>query len=591
MFANFRLNKYTFTTLMGLTILGIILLVGYKVASASSDGANSEVIDQVTNQGVTVSISSVVFEQDQTKFVACFDLPSKTAWLPHAVLIDGSTTIVNSKYTILNWQDPKTFEGTYRCYQYTFFGKASPATRFVIEKIQTDIPELLTQADCDRALVKIKMSHADFSFSCKFGDHGIGFDIQKPTGMTSDEAGALITDALTETVTGPWNLQLSRSSQTYSPTQTGPTLTTTRGSETPVSDPISSPAPSNSALPDYQPIAPVVTHGGISIAITWAYADLARIGIEYYIRGVKIPEGYQLFCPVRAVTLKDDLGKEYEKYTWPSDERPSENFEIQCKKTGNENDYIVTQSYYGTPADHIQSLGLTLSIDLGGFDIYTQNGTMKEFPKYEPFTFYFDVPITSSLTLDPNLTQSKNGMEVTLTRLAINPTLTDAYLCISYDNHKGWYPEMTLTWEGKTYKADETSWARMDVYHKSFPTFMSQFTSERCYRYSFFLPYQANPGDPSPRQMVVSLNKVTINAMDALSQEECSASLQEVQRSYPGLDFSCNIHTSDIQGFGPSGISINKMPPEMDQSTAYEIAEKSFKSIVEGPFIFTVNIP
>ena len=212
----FKQHRYIFqmaallSALVFATTAYAIYYFGYTVASASSDGNNSKVIDQVTNQGVTVSINSVVFEEDQTRFVACFDLPSKAAWLPHAVLIDGPTTIVNSKYTILNWEDPKTFEGTYRCYQYTFFGKISPAAGFVIEKIRTDIPESLSQADCDRALEKIKMSYADFSFSCKFGDHGIGFEFQKPAGMTSDEAGALITDALTETVTGPWDLKLSQ---------------------------------------------------------------------------------------------------------------------------------------------------------------------------------------------------------------------------------------------------------------------------------------------------------------------------------------------------------------------------------------------
>lgn len=381
------------------------------------------------------------------------------------------------------------------------------------------------------------------------------------------------------------------SSQTHRPTQSSPTPTTTQRAETPVSEPVSSPAPSNPALPDQQSIAPIVTHDGISIAVTWAYADSARIGLEYRIRGVEIPEGFHLYCPVSAVTLKDDTGKEYEKYSWPPAERPSENFEIQCRQAENENEYIITQSYYSAPANNSRSLGLTLSIDLGGFDIYTKNGAMQEYPKMGPFTFHLDVPITGSLTLNPNLTQSKNGMTVTLNRLAINPTLTDAYLCISYDNHKSWYPEMTLTWEGKTYQADGTAWARMDVYHKTFTTYMSQFTTERCYRYSFFLPYQANPSGPAPRQMVVSLNRMTINAMDALSQEECSASLQEVQRSYPRLDFSCNINVHDPQGFGPAGISINKVPPGMDQSTAYKIAEDSFKSIVEGPFTFTVSVP
>ncbi len=343
-------------------------------------------------------------------------------------------------------------------------------------------------------------------------------------------------------------------------------------------------------MPSQQPVALVVTHEGVSIAVTWVYADSARVGIEYRIQGIKVPDGYHLYCPVSAASLKDDAGKEYEKYIWPPAEGPSENFEIQCRQTENGDEYIVTQNYYGVTAGHNQSLGLTLSIDLGGFGIYTKNGVMKEFPANGPFVFHFDVPIIGSLTLDSKITQSKNGMTVTLNRLAINPTLTNAYLCISYDNHKGWYPDITLTWEGKIYQADETATARMDVYHKTFPTFMSQFTTERCYRYSFFVPYQINPSVPSSQQMSITINKMTINAMDALSQDDCAATRKKVQRSYPELNFSCNIDTSDPQGLA-AGLNIDNLPLGMDRSTAYGIIEEDFKSIVEGPFIFTVNVP
>ena len=180
-------------------------------------------------------------------------------------------------------------------------------------------------------------------------------------------------------------------------------------------------------------------------------------------------------------------------------------------------------------------------------------------------------------------------MAVTLNRLVINPTVTDSFLCISYDNHKGWYPDMTLTWEGNIYKADEMSTNRMDVYHKSFPTFMSQFTTERCYRYSFFLSYRANSGNQTPRQMVVSLNKMVVNAMDALTQDDCNESLKAAQHSYPELDFSCDINTSEEQS--AVGININELPSGMDQSTALGIAEEGFKSIVEGPFNFMVSVP
>lgn len=371
--------------------------------------------------------------------------------------------------------------------------------------------------------------------------------------------------------------------------QTYPTLVTTRIVDTTIPDHTSSSMPSNLLLQDQDTIVPVETREGVSIAITWVYADSARIGIEYRIHGVNVPEGYYLYCPVSEASLNDYSGKEYEKYIWPPTTGPSEDFEFHCKQSENGNDYIVTQNYYDTPPGHSQSYSLALSIDLGGFSIYTKDGTMKEFPNNGPFTFYFEVPITGSLTLNPNMTQSKNGVVVTLDRLVINPSVTDSFLCILYDNHKGWYPDMTLTWEGTTYKADETSIFRMDIYHKSFSTYLSQFTTERCYRYSFFLTYKENSSDQSPRQMVVSLNKMTINAMDALTQEDCNKSLKAAQLNYPELDFSCNIDISD-QGLGV-GININKLPPGIDQSTAIGIAEEGFKSIVEGPFNFIVIVP
>ena len=210
MFSKVR-SKTRITLLLFGSLIMVSILIGYKVVSANSPEANLKLIDQVTNHGVTVSVNNVEFEQDKTRFVACFDLPSPGDWLPYAVLQDDSSTIVNGEYTILNWENAETFEGKHQCYQYTIFGKASPSARFVIQKLQIPIPESLAQADCDRALATIKMSYADFSFSCNFGDHGIGFDIQNlPADMTSDQAGKLIVDALTETVDGPWELKLSK---------------------------------------------------------------------------------------------------------------------------------------------------------------------------------------------------------------------------------------------------------------------------------------------------------------------------------------------------------------------------------------------
>lgn len=373
------------------------------------------------------------------------------------------------------------------------------------------------------------------------------------------------------------------SSQMSSPSMTAQKL------KTPVLVTTSSLVLSISETPFSQITAPVVSREGISITLTWVYADSTRIGFEYIIHGVEVPEGYQLYCPVSAVSLRDDKGKEYEKYIWPPRTGPSDNFEIQCRQSG-VNDYIVDQNYFDVPADHDQSLSLSLNIDLGGFEIYAQNGDMQEFPKNGPFVFDFVVPVAGSLTIDTNETQSKNGLEITLNRVTINPSMADVYFCITYDNHKGWYPELSLTWEGNTFKTDESSFTVMGVYNKTYSTYLSQFTNNRCYRTWFFLHYEANPGKSSSRQMLIIFDKMTINIMDAITQEDCDAATQEFQSQYPGLEFDCKADNSDPTS-NKFGLNILSLPPGMDRSTAYAIIENSFKSTVEGPLTFSVNVP
>lgn len=190
--------------------LGISLISTRAYANANEAQSNNDV-NQVNRAGVTMSIDSSSFGQDSTDVIVCFDLPSTGDWFPDGVLLDGATTIQPLKIVLVNWRDPQTLEGEHRCFQFTFASKINPTARIKVNEIKTSIPETLTQADCDRALSKIKQQTPDFTFSCTIDKHGVAFNFSElPQGMTDAQVGNLIEDALTSTVEGPWELPVIR---------------------------------------------------------------------------------------------------------------------------------------------------------------------------------------------------------------------------------------------------------------------------------------------------------------------------------------------------------------------------------------------
>jgi hypothetical protein len=176
-------------------------------AYANANGAPSQAIDTISKTGVTMSIANGTIGPDITDVTACFDLPSNGDWFPEGVLMDGTTAFQPQKIVLLNWRDPQTLAGKHRCFQFVFKTKASSTAKLSVTKLKTSVPEALTQADCDRALGKIKQRAADFAFSCSIDKHGIAFNLLKlPEGMTDAQAGKLIEEALAEITDGPWEL-------------------------------------------------------------------------------------------------------------------------------------------------------------------------------------------------------------------------------------------------------------------------------------------------------------------------------------------------------------------------------------------------
>ena len=344
--------------------------------------------------------------------------------------------------------------------------------------------------------------------------------------------------------------------------------------------------------PTPNPVAPGVTLNGISVNMTWVYYDTNRVGYEYRVHGFDLPDNYVFMCPVNKVTMQDDTGKQYEEYLMPPPEGGlSDNLVFYCQKDESSNDIIVTQNYYSSSPNLIDSIDLSLRIYLGGFKTFNNTDhTFLEFPLTGPFSFNLKASLGGSLTLFPNLVQNKNSVEAILTQLAINPSVTDASLCISYNNHKGWYPDMTMEWDGRTVQADTYSFVELGLHGKTVTSLLDILTTNRCFRVPFFIPYQPANAGQSTRQMVVTINKLTLDATENLTQEDCANSLRLAQQTYPDLDFSCNIEPV-AASVGSWSIEVKHLPSGMDESTAIGIAEAGFIETVQGPFIFTMSVP
>lgn len=202
------LNLYVKTSIIvGLVILSFLT---FWFVNTNPDSTKQNAIQSVSFNDVTVSLVSVAASDSRIESEVCIELPDNGDWLPYAYLeVEGKQTPVET-VALMNAKNADTYKSTYRCYELDFpVGASDDVTevKVVVEKLQINLPEFLTQEMCAEAEKEIHNTYSDFSFSCEIGKQGIGFTILgKPQDMTEDQANQLIFEALTETVEGPWEL-------------------------------------------------------------------------------------------------------------------------------------------------------------------------------------------------------------------------------------------------------------------------------------------------------------------------------------------------------------------------------------------------
>jgi hypothetical protein len=209
-----KLIKLPFKTFLKLGAFLVLMLLPVMWANAKINSpTKQDPIQFVSANGVTISLMSINVKSSRVEPTICIDLPDNGDWLPYAYLEIEKDRVPVDVVALVNAKNPDTYQSTNRCYEFGFptgIPNGIGEVKIVVEKLQTSLPEFLTEEMCVQAEKKLKVDYPDFAFSCDIGKQGIGFLISnKPKGMTDDQANQLIVGALTNTVEGPWEITYS----------------------------------------------------------------------------------------------------------------------------------------------------------------------------------------------------------------------------------------------------------------------------------------------------------------------------------------------------------------------------------------------
>lgn len=325
------------------------------------------------------------------------------------------------------------------------------------------------------------------------------------------------------------------------------------------------------------------SNNGITTTITWIYADAYRLAFEVLISGINAPAEYHLFCPIRTVSILDVQGYLYENYENGNGEL--KNLSAFCSYQSDTNSFVATYNFYHERPSLLQA-NVSLAISLGNFNLFTENGQQTLLPDFGTYTFDISVPTKDTLTIVSNETIELSGVKATLNQIEVNPTFIAARLCLQYEDHHGWYPDISLIVNNKNISANPelTLWTN----YNPNADWYDSFTSFRCYKFIFPAKLITN-STLQTKKFDISLNNLGVNFMDATTQDECTKLRNEIQVVNPGLDFICHIdYRGDGYGFS---LEIIKKPFEMSMENANKIIEDGFKKNISGPWLFSIELP
>lgn len=300
--------------------------------------------------------------------------------------------------------------------------------------------------------------------------------------------------------------------------------------------------------------------------------------------GVEYPDGFAVLCPVRSMTISISPGNLQDTYlSYGGD---TEHLVSSCFHQSDES-FFFTHNFYLPEFEKNTEFDLTVDISVGGMFTTTSNGIRADIPDYGVFHFQHKVLNNGNLTIEHDESIEKNGITIQMNRIEINPSIVNAYICINYENHKGWHPKLSLSFRDNKVNAEPLFKFRTDLADRA--TRSETFTSHRCYRFGMSTD-KFEILSNLPDQVKITVENITTDALEAATQDDCDDAREKVQKSYPDLDFNCFIKDSDDGGYGVF-LDIEKIPDGMERIDAQIIAEAGFVNTVNGPWDFSIPIP
>lgn len=324
---------------------------------------------------------------------------------------------------------------------------------------------------------------------------------------------------------------------------------------------------SENVLPANKPLA-TKTQAGVTVAITWAYADAERVGVEYKVSGVAVPEDYLRLCPVREVNFTEDvvavtLGQN----------------DVRCVVDAS-GTFLVSQSFNRIAGASQNNAKISLDVAVGGVATIAQ--PVAGAPAKAPFeiedagVFHFDldIPVTAGLTITEPQEIKQPSAAAVLQRVEINPSLTRAEICWQLPSAADWLPATVLKAGDEVVQGD---WFMKDA--KDPKTLAG---TSRCYVYSFPITYDL-VGEA--KDFVITTNELRTSVPEVLDSSAISKAQEKLASTASGVDF---VYKTLDQGFT---LEITQKPIGMTDDQAYRLIADALADVVTGPWTFTVSAP
>ena len=320
------------------------------------------------------------------------------------------------------------------------------------------------------------------------------------------------------------------------------------------------------STPTPQPITPLATEtiGDLTATLQWAYIDAFRASFrlgftgwqkDYFINGVSLlnPDGSEIN------SSQGFSGDSNDQSNVPIDFQPLHALE--------------GETFLG-------ELRVTISND------HLNNATLAE------FHFKLNQLIYPAITLDPMLTTTANGIEMTLTRVSITPAFTYLYLCYNKPTN-GDFSDWQVSFQHSPVVqigADKSEISTgMLLYDRQMgdigkgpePGWKTPVDKDRCMKVGFTVGHHAQP-----EQLTITIPSLDLSLPEVIPADQVRAA----QKILAAQGIEVNYITVQGNGGGGAGFDVKKKPDGMTDQQAYQKLIDALGYNRPGPWIFELEI-